>query len=102
LTGHKQTLKIVDDTQALRSALATAEIWIGGLLTAVLLIRLVLRQFGVEYELHGVYALLPLLLGWSALLLMGAGGLMRRFPQHPILCHVPLLLWMVVFFLAFV
>jgi hypothetical protein len=94
--------EIVDDKQAPQSALATAEIWLGGLLVAALLIREVLRLLGWEYELHGVYALLPLLLMWSGLLLMAAGGLMRRFPQHPILCHVPLLLWLVVFFLAFV
>jgi hypothetical protein len=94
--------EIVDGKQTPHSALATAEIWLGGLLVGALLIRQVLRLLGTEYELHGMYALLPLLLMWSGILLIGAGALMRRFPQYPILCHVPLLLWLVVFFLAFV
>ena len=94
--------EFVGDKRAPRSALATAEIWLGGVLLAALLIRQVLRLLGTEYELHGVYALLPLLLMWSGALLMTAGAAMRHFPQHPILCHVPLLLWLVIFFLAFV
>jgi len=94
--------EIVDDEKTPHSALATAEIWLGGVLVGALLIGQVLRLLGTEYELPGVYALLPLLLTWSGLLLMTAGAAMRRFPQHPILCHVPLLLWLVVFFLAFV
>jgi len=92
---------VVDDNEASGSMLATAEIWLGCALFAVLLVRHVLRFLGAEYELHGVYALLPLLLMWSALLLIAAGGAMRRFPQHPILCHIPLLMWLIVFFLAF-
>jgi hypothetical protein len=92
---------VVGDKEASGSKLATAEIWLGCALFAALLIRQVLRFLGADYELHGVYALLPLLLMWSALLLIAAGGAMRRFPQHPILCHIPLLMWLIVFFLAF-
>ncbi len=94
--------EIVDGKQTPHSALATAEIWLGWGLVGALLIRQILRLLGTEFELPGVYALLPLLLMWSGLLLMTAGAAMRRFPQHPILCNVPLLLWLVVFFLAFV
>ena len=97
-----RSAEIVNEIRAPYSTLATAEIWLGGLLVAALVIRQILRLLGVEYELHGVSALLPLLLMWSGLLLMLAGAVLRRFPQHPFLSHVPLLLWLIVFFLAFV
>ena len=97
-----RSTEIVDDKRAPCSALATAEIWIGGLLIAALAIHHVLGLLGAEYELHGIGALLPLLLTWSGALLIIAGASMRRFPQYAVLSHVPLLLWLIVFFLAFV
>ncbi len=93
---------VVGDKPVPYAALATAEIWLGGILLAVILVFHVLRLLGIEYELPGVSALLPLLLTWAGLLLIVAGAAMRRIPQHPLLCNVPLLLWLVVFFMAFV
>ena len=92
----------VDDKAAPYAALATAEIWFGGILVAAILVVHVLRLLGIEYELQGAVALLPLLLTWAGLLLIVAGAAIRRFPQHPLLCNVPLLLWLIVFFMAFV
>ena len=81
--------------------IATWEIWLGVLAVAITLLHLVLEKFGYGLELHGALALLPLLLMWSGILLVVAGGLWRRFPTYPLLCHVPLLLWFLVFFFAF-
>lgn len=97
-----RSTEIIDDKQARYAGLATAEIWLGGILVAALTVRQILGLLGLEHELHGVAALLPLLLLWSGLLMIAAGAAMRRFHQYAFLCHVPLLLWLVVFFLAFI
>ena len=85
-----------------QSALATAEIWIGTLLFVACVLYHVMMLLDIQFELAGALALLPMLVLWSAILLAGAGGSMCRFPEHPVLAHVPLLLWLVVFYLAFV
>ena len=90
------------DDRAFQSAFATAEIWLGTLLVVACASYQVARLLGIQIELVGSLALLPLLTLWSGVLLIGAGGSMRRFPQYRVLSHLPLLLWFVVIYLAFI
>lgn len=83
------------------STLATVEIWLGVSVIAVLLVHHVFSLFGFGLELRGVFALLPLLLTFAGATLVFAGGAMRRFPDDPVFCNLPLLLWFAVFILAF-
>ena len=97
-----QNLSSTDDVRTFQSTLATAEIWLGTLLVVACASYQVARLLGFQFEFAGVLELLPLLVLWSGILLVGAGGSMRRFPEYPVLPHLPLLLWLVVFYLAFV
>ena len=90
------------ELSTVQSALATAEIWTGIMLFVAGVLYHVMMLLGFQFALAGALALLPMLVFFSAILLAGAGGLMRRFPEHPVLAHVPLLLWLVVFYLAFI
>lgn len=97
-----QNLSSTDDVRTLQSTLATAEIWLGTFLVVACISYQAARLFGYQFEFTGALGLLPLLVLWSGILLVGAGGSMRRFPEYPVLPHLPLLLWLVVFFLAFI
>ena len=97
-----QNLSSTDYVRSFQSTLATAEIWLGAFLIVACASYQVAGLFGFQFEFSGVLGLLPLLVLWSGILLAGAGGSMRRFPEYPVLSHLPLLLWLVVFYLAFV
>ncbi len=86
---------IVDDQQASYSGLATFEIWLGVFLVTIPLARILLNKLGAGFELGGLYVLAPFLVIMSGALLTMAGGLLRRLPQRPFICHLPLALWAV-------
>jgi len=90
-----------DQGGTLLSTIATIEIRAGLFLASLPLLRIVLKKFGIDIELNGISALVPMLIGWSGMLLAVAGGSMRRYPAHPYLSHLPLIMWLGVFVLAF-
>ena len=97
-----QNLSFASENRTFQSTLATAEIWLGTVLVVACALFQAARLLGLQFELSGVLVLLPFLILVAAVLLAVAGASMRRFPQYPILSHFPLLLWLVVFCLAFV
>jgi len=78
--------------------LATAEILLGTTLVTIVFLHSLLAWFGYRLGLQGVFGLLPLLMLFLGATLIIAGGGTHRFPAHPITCHVPLALWVVVVF----
>ena len=60
-----------------------------------------LRHFDIGPELHGVWGLSPMLLGWCGITLLLAGSGIRKYPAIPYLMHLPLAIWLVVVALAF-
>ena len=87
--------------RTLQQSLATSELWLGILVIFASFIYQVADTLGFPVRLNGIFELLPLAVLWSGCLLTVAGGLMRQFPQYPVLAQFPLLLWIAVLLLAF-
>lgn len=93
--------EVLDEKAQPSSALATAETWIGFFLLAALLLHHVLSVLGVGLDLDGMLGLLPLQLMYIGFGFLFAGGMLRRFPDNPVFCNVPLLLSLAFLALAF-
>ena len=92
--------ELLDENARPNSALATAETWIGAFLLATLLLHHVLSLFGVGLALEGMLGLLPLMLLYISAGFLIAGGMLRRFPDNPIFCNIPVLLSLAILVLA--
>lgn len=91
-----------DTNHEMRGRVVAIEIWLGFILFVASTLQIVLERFGYGLELRDALALLPLLTMFLGVVLIGAGTCLGRYPEHPVTCHLPLVLWLLVILLTLI